>query len=63
MSIRREIPLYESVKFLFQADVFNTTNSVYFSSPNTTLGNSAFGKFASQANQARKWQFVGRVTF
>jgi hypothetical protein len=63
MSIRREIPLYESVKFLFQADVFNTTNSVYFSAPNTTLGNSAFGKLASQANQARKWQFVGRVTF
>jgi len=63
VSIRREIPLYERVKFLFQADVFNTTNSVYFNAPNTTLGNSAFGRFASQANQARKWQFVGRVTF
>ena len=63
VSIRRDIPIHESVKFLFQADVFNATNSVYFAAPNTTLGNSAFGKFAAQANQARKWQFVGRITF
>jgi hypothetical protein len=63
LSVRREFPLFESVKFDFQADAFNIENAVYFSAPNTTLDSASFGEFSAQANQARKFQFSARVTF
>jgi hypothetical protein len=62
-SVRREIPIHESVRLLFQADVFNLPNRTYFAAPNTTLGSSGFGTFSNQANQSRKFQFSGRISF
>ena len=62
-SVRREIPIFESLKFAIQADVFNLPNEVYFGSPNTTLSSSSFGFYTSQANQPRKYQFTARLSF
>lgn len=62
-SVRREFPLFESVRFSFQADAFNLPNRTYFAAPNTTLSSANFGFYTSQANQPRKLQFSGRITF
>jgi hypothetical protein len=62
-SVRREIPIHESVRFLFQADVFNLPNRTYFGVPNTTVGSASFGTYTNQANQPRKFQFSARVSF
>jgi hypothetical protein len=63
LSVRREFPIHEALKFALQVDGFNVLNSVYFSAPNTTLDSSSFGTFSAQANQARKLQFSARVSF
>jgi hypothetical protein len=63
LSVHKEIPIAESMKFLIQADVFDLTNSVYFSAPNTTLDSSSFGEITGQANLSRRWQFSARLTF
>ncbi len=63
LSIRREFPIHESLRFAFQVDVFNINNAVHFAAPNTNIDAAAFGTFTSQANQARKLQFSARITF
>ena len=64
LSIRREVPIFESVKFTLQADVVNAENAVYFSASNTTLDSSSYGFYSTTAGiGARKWQFSARMTF
>jgi hypothetical protein len=63
LSVRREFPLFESLRLAVQVDGFNVNNAVYFSAPNTTLDSSSFGTFSSQANQPRKLQLSARLTF
>jgi hypothetical protein len=63
LSIRREFPIHESLRFAFQVDAFNINNAVHFAAPNTNIDAAAFGTFTSQANQARKLQFSARLTF
>ena len=62
-SVRREFPIYERAKLSIQADCFNVANSVYFAAPNTTLDSANFGYYTAQANQTRKFQFSGRISF
>ncbi|HXU20111.1 MAG TPA: TonB-dependent receptor [Verrucomicrobiae bacterium] len=65
LSIRRTFNITERVKFLFQADCSNVTNSVTFGGINTTWSPSAsssFGKVTS-ARGNRDFQFSGRITF
>ena len=63
VSVRREFVIRESLRFALQVDAFNVNNGVYFAAPNTTLSSANFGTFTSQANQARKLQFSGRLMF
>jgi Carboxypeptidase regulatory-like domain/TonB dependent receptor len=63
ISVRREFPIRESLRFALQADAFNISNSVFFAAPNTNIDSSSFGTFTSQANQARKLQLSARITF
>ncbi len=63
LSVRREFPVWEAVNFVLQVDAFNIENAVYFSAPNTSRDSSAFGTYSSQANQPRKFQFSGRLSF
>jgi hypothetical protein len=63
LNVRREFPIHEAVRFSLQGDVFNVSNSVYFSAPNTTLDSTSYGYLTAQANQPRKWQFSARLSF
>ncbi|HXE09324.1 MAG TPA: TonB-dependent receptor [Acidobacteriaceae bacterium] len=63
LSVRREIPIVESVKLAIQADAFNVPNSVYFNAVGTSLNSASYGTYTSQNNQARKLQFSARLTF
>jgi hypothetical protein len=65
------------VKFLFEANVFNAVNHVWFgssaSTANGSIGSSvtsstpasdlALGVISGQSNSARQWQFAGHITF
>jgi hypothetical protein len=62
-SVRKDIPIHEAIHFALQADVFNLPNRAYFAAPTTGTGSANFGLYASTSNQARKFQFSGRVTF
>jgi hypothetical protein len=62
-NLRRDFPIWEGVRFVFQADVFNVLNRPYFAAPNTSITSTSYGTFTAQANMARKYQFSGRVTF
>jgi len=63
VSVRREFGLYERLKLSFQADAFNVNNAVHFGAPGTNIDAANFGTVSSMANQPRKLQFSGRVTF
>jgi hypothetical protein len=63
VSVRREVPIHDSLKLAIQADAFNVVNAVYFGAPNTTLDSTSFGYLTTQANQPRKLQFSARLTF
>jgi hypothetical protein len=74
-SLRRTFDLWnkENVKFVFEANVFNATNHVWFGSTSTNasggIGQSftgtgtAFGAVTGQANNPRQWQFAGHINF
>lgn len=72
-SLRRTFNIWdkENLKFVFEANVFNAFNHVWFGSTSTnavgtinqTLGNSNFGTIAGQANNPRQWQFAGHFNF
>jgi hypothetical protein len=62
--IKREFPVWERVKFTFQADVLNVTNHTQFGGIGTSLSSpSAFGKITKQNNGSRDWQFAGKINF
>jgi hypothetical protein len=63
LSVRREFKVWERVRFLFQADVFNVTNSVRFSGIGTNVDSSSFGTVSTQGNTPRKFQLSARITF
>ena len=63
LSLRREIPIREQMKLMFQADVFNVPNEHHFAAPGTNIDNASFGVFSSQANAPRKLQFGARFIF
>jgi hypothetical protein len=46
-----------------QADAFNVNNAVHFGTPGLNIDTAAFGKVTTMANQPRKLQFSGRVSF
>jgi len=78
-NLRRTFDLWKDgrVKFLFEANVFNAVNHVWFgssaSTANGSIGSSvtsstpasdlALGVISGQSNSARQWQFAGHITF
>jgi hypothetical protein len=63
VSLRREFKVTERVKLALQGDAFNVTNSVFFGAPALNVDSANFGTLTTQANQPRKLQISGRVTF
>jgi hypothetical protein len=62
MSLRKSFPLWEQVKFTFQADCFNVENKVTFGYASTNIDASSFGQ-SNLGSGNRDWQFAGRIDF
>jgi hypothetical protein len=72
-SVRRTFDLWnkENVKFVFEANVFNALNHVWFGSTSSnatgsigqSVGSPSLGAVAGQANNPRQWQFAGHINF
>jgi outer membrane receptor protein involved in Fe transport len=63
LSVRREFPIRERIRLLFQADAFNVNNAVHFAAPGLGIDSSTFGIVSSMANSPRKLQFGARLSF
>jgi hypothetical protein len=72
-SVRRTFDIWKDgrVKFVFEANVFNAVNHVWFGSTAATadgsigssVGSASLGTVAGQANNPRQWQFAGHFNF
>ena len=63
ISVRREIPIRESIKVALEASAFNVFNQVCFAAPGMNPDATSFGTLTAMANQPRKLQFNARITF
>ncbi len=63
LSLFKSFSIKERVKAQFRAEALNSTNTVYFGTPNTTLTSSNFGLITSQINNPRLVQLGVRATF
>jgi hypothetical protein len=60
--VRREFPIRERVRLVFQVDAFNV-NAVHFAAPEMDIDSATFGIYSSMANQPRKLQFSAGLSF
>ena len=64
VSLFKAIPLTERFKMQFRAEAFNVANTPQWGQPDTTQGNSTFGRITStQPNTQRHVQFALRFMF
>lgn len=63
MSLIKDTPISDNIKFELRAEAFNTFNRVQFSPPNTNINSSAFGVVTGQQNNPRTLQFGARLKF
>jgi carboxypeptidase family protein/TonB-dependent receptor-like protein len=64
MSVRREFPIHEQMRFALQLDAFNVFNIVNFANPTTgAFSGSGFGEITSQQNKPRELQLSARFSF
>ena len=61
--IRRSIPIWREMAFVFEANAFNTLNHTLFSNPNGTVGSASFGTIGSASNKPRAFEFAGHINF
>ena len=61
-SVRKSLPIWESVKFTFQADCFDVENKVTFGYASTSIDSSSFGQ-TNLGSGNRDWQFAGHIDF
>ncbi|MGH9453263.1 MAG: TonB-dependent receptor, partial [Terriglobia bacterium] len=57
LSLFREFPFSESKSLEFRAEFFNAFNNVVYGTPDSTIGDPAFGKVTGIANTPRQIQF------
>jgi hypothetical protein len=63
-SLFKVFPIREAMTFEIRGEFFNLLNSPIFGSPNTTIGNSAFGIVSrTQSNDPRYGQLTARLNF
>lgn len=64
ISLSKDFPIKERLRFQFKAEAFNLANTPMFGGPNTTLGAGQFGIVTlSQTNDPRVLQLVGKIVF
>jgi len=54
-------PIHERLKLQFRMEAFNAMNHVVFGLPNTSVGSTAFGTIANQANSPRILQAALKI--
>jgi hypothetical protein len=57
LSLQKNIPVTESMKFQFRADFFNLFNHTNYNAPDTSFGDANFGRL-STSQDAREMQFA-----
>ena len=64
-TISKTFPIKERYKLEFRFEAYNLTNSLMWANPNTTVGNSLFGRSTAQAttNRGREIQYTLRLMF
>src|SRR5689334_19694626 len=62
-AIFKNTVISERTALQFRAEVFNLSNRVQFSAPNTTAGSTTFGVVTGQANNPRLVQLALRLKF
>jgi len=63
LSLFKKFAIGEKRAIEFRSEFFNAFNSPHFSNPNTTQGNSSFGRITSTALPSREIQFGLKLTF
>jgi hypothetical protein len=63
MGFFKDFTVREGMKLELRAEFFNLTNSVRFRTPDSFLGDSAFGKVTHTANSPRNGQIAVRFEF
>ena len=59
----RNFALTEKYNLEFRAEAFNSTNSVHFASPGSTIGTETAGKITATSSPNRQIQFALRFRF
>jgi len=61
--LRRSIPIYREMAFVFEVDAFNILNHTLFNSPNATFGSGSFGTISGASNKPRAFELAGHFNF
>jgi hypothetical protein len=61
--LRRSIPIFREMAFVFEANAFNMLNHTLFNSPNATFGSAAFGQISGASNKPRSFEVAGHINF
>ena len=63
LSLFKDINLHGGTRLQVRYEVYNLTNTANFANPNTSLGNSNFGRISSTSGIPRQMQFAAKVLF
>ncbi len=63
--LRRSIPIWREMDFVFEANAFNVLNHTLFSNPSATwsAGSTSFGTIGSASNKPRAFELAGHINF
>lgn len=61
--LRRSIPVYREMAFVFEVDAFNILNHTLFNNPVATFGASNFGQITGASNKPRAFELAGHFNF
>jgi hypothetical protein len=61
--LRRSIPIWREMAFVFEANAFNLPNHTLFNSPNAVFGSAAFGQISGASNKPRSFEVAGHINF
>ena len=61
--LRRSIPIWREMAFVFEANAFNVVNHTLFNSPNAVWNSTAFGQISGASNKPRAFELAGHINF